>query len=134
MQGIGRSVVSGIAMAQGDSDKACVNMTQASVLGAVLIGMLVTVLSVSGEGTARLLGCSVTRMPGALDYLAWLLPGMFFLVFECIGMMVIRLDGSPKFAVMCNIVPAVINFVLDYILVFPCGMGVKGAAIPASEA
>ena len=44
-------------------------------------------------------------------------------------MMVIRLDGSPKFAMMCNIVPAVINFVLDYILVFPCGMGVKGAAI-----
>jgi len=132
MLGIGCSVVSGIAMAQGDSDKACVNMTQASVLGAVMIGMLVTVLSVSGEGMARLLGCSDTLMPEALDYLAWLLPGMFFLVFECIGMMVIRLDGSPKFAMMCNIVPAVINFVLDYILVFPCGMGVKGAAIATS--
>ncbi len=132
MLGIGCSVVSGIAMAQGDSDKACVNMTQASVLGAVLIGMLVTVLSVSGEGMTRLLGCSDTLMPEALDYLAWLLPGMFFLVFECIGMMVIRLDGSPKFAMMCNIVPAVINFVFDYILVFPCGMGVKGAAIATS--
>ena len=94
MLGIGCSVVSGIAMAQGDSDKACVNMTQASVLGAVMIGMLVTVLSVSGEGMARLLGCSDTLMPEALDYLAWLLPGMFFLVFECIGMMVIRLDGA----------------------------------------
>lgn len=57
---------------------------------------------------------------------------MFFLIFECIGMMVIRLDGSPKFAMYCNIVPAVINIALDYYLVFPCAMGVKGAAIATS--
>ncbi|MDE5656052.1 MAG: MATE family efflux transporter, partial [Muribaculaceae bacterium] len=43
-----------------------------------------------------------------------------------------RLDGSPKFAMYCNIIPAVINIALDYYLVFPCGMGVKGAAIATS--
>ena len=71
-------------------------------------------------------------MDGAIDYLTWLIPGMFFLIFECIGMMVIRLDGSPKFAMYCNIIPAVFNVFFDYYLVFPCGMGVKGAAIATS--
>lgn len=132
MFGIGSSVVAGIAIAQGDSRKASVNTTQACVLSAVLVTVLSIALLASLEGTARMLGSSDRLLPGAVDYLTWLVPGMFFLIFECIGMMVIRLDGSPKFAMFCNIIPAVINIALDYYLVFPCGMGVKGAAIATS--
>lgn len=132
MFGIGSSVIAGITIAQKDYRRACVNTTQACVLSAVIITVLISALFLFKEGTARLLGSSEELLPGALDYLTWLLPGMFFLIFECIGMMVIRLDGSPKFAMYCNIVPAVINIALDYYLVFPCGMGVKGAAIATS--
>ena len=132
MFGIGSSVVAGIAIAQGDGKKASVNMTQACVLSLILVTVLVAALALFREETARLLGCSDALMPGAMDYLTWLIPGMFFLIFECIGMMVIRLDGSPKFAMFCNIIPAVINIALDYYLVFPCGMGVKGAALATS--
>lgn len=132
MFGIGSSVVAGIAVAQGDGSKASVNVTQACVLSVGIITLLITVLAVWREETARMLGCSDALMSGAMDYLTWLIPGMFFLIFECIGMMVIRLDGSPKFAMFCNIIPAVINIFLDYYLVFPCGMGVKGAAIATS--
>lgn len=132
MFGIGSSVVAGIAIAHGDGTRASVNMTQACVLSAVLVTVLTGSLLVFREGTARMLGSSDELLPGAMDYLTWLIPGMFFLIFECIGMMVIRLDGSPKFAMCCNIVPAVLNIVLDYYLVFPCAMGVKGAAIATS--
>ena len=132
MFGIGASVIAGIAMAQGDGRKASVNVTQAVVLSSMLVLALMAALLLWPGGTARLLGCSYRLMPHALDYLIWLVPGMFFLMFECIGMMVIRLDGSPKYAMACNIVPAVINIVLDYWLVFPCGMGVMGAAIATS--
>lgn len=132
MFGIGSSVVAGIAIAQGDSRRASVNTTQACVLSLIIISLLITVLIVFKEESARLLGSSDDLLPGARDYLTWLIPGLFFLIFECIGMMVIRLDGSPKFAMYCNIVPAVINIVLDYYFVFPCGMGVKGAAMATS--
>ena len=132
MFGIGSSVVAGIALAQDAGRKAAVSVTQGCVFSSVLILALIAVLAVFPEGTAKLLGCSPELMPHALDYLTWLIPGMFFLCFECIGMMVIRLDGSPKYAMFCNIIPAVINIVLDYWLVFPCGMGVKGAAIATS--
>ena len=132
MFGIGSSVIAGIAIAQNDYRRACVKTTQACVLSAVLISVLIGVLLLFKEETARMLGSSDRLLPGAIDYLSWLIPGMFFLIFECIGMMVIRLDGSPKFAMFCNIIPAVINIALDYYLVFPCGMGVKGAAIATS--
>ena len=132
MFGIGSSVIAGIAIAREDYRRASINTTQACVLSAVIISLLVVMIFIFKVPTARMLGCSDRLLPGALDYLTWLIPGIFFLIFECIGMMVIRLDGSPKFAMYCNIIPAVINIVLDYYLVFPCGMGVKGAAIATS--
>lgn len=132
MFGIGASVVAGIALAQKEDRRASIGVTQACLFSLILITILIAVLILFPEGIARMLGCSDELLPNALDYLVWLIPGMFFLIFECIGMMVIRLDGSPKYAMYCNIIHAVINIVLDYLLVFPCGMGVKGSAIATS--
>lgn len=132
MFGIGSSVIAGITIAQGDYRRASVNTTQACVMTCGLILLLVIGLLIWREETALALGSSHELLPGATVYLTWIIPGMFFLVIECIGMMVIRLDGSPKFAMYCNIIPAVINIALDYYLIFPCGMGVRGAAIATS--
>lgn len=132
MFGIGTSVVAGIAIAQGKNEKASINMTQATVFGLSLILLLSCVLYTFQNETSKLLGCSDALMSGATDYLGMLVPGMIFLLFECIGMMVIRLDGSPKFAMYCNIIPAVINIILDYVFVFPLHMGVRGAAMATS--
>ncbi len=48
------------------------------------------------------------------------------------GMMLVRLDGSPKFAMGIQIVSAVCNIVLDWVMVFPLEMGIKGASIATS--
>ena len=132
MFGIGSSVIAGIAISRNDSSRASINTTQAYVFCAVFISLLAIVLLFFRKEIALLLGSSDELLSGALDYLTWLIPGIFLLIFECIGMMVIRLDGSPKFAMYCNIIPPVINIFLDYYLIFPCGMGVKGAAIATS--
>lgn len=132
MFGIGSSVIAGIAISRNDNSRASINTTQAYVFCAVFISLLAIVLLFFRKEIALLLGSSDELLSGALDYLTWLIPGIFLLIFECIGMMVIRLDGSPKFAMYCNIIPAVINIFLDYYLIFPCGMGVKGAAIATS--
>lgn len=132
MFGIGASVVAGIAMSQNDFRRASVSVTQGVVMAGLLIVSMCAVLLSSPTEVARLLGCSDRLMPNAIDYLLWLVPGMFFLLFQAVGMMVIRLDGSPKYAMMCNVVPAVVNIALDWYLVFPMAMGVKGAAIATS--
>ena len=80
----------------------------------------------------RMLGSSARLEPHALDYMLWLVPGLIFLMLECVGMMLIRLDGSPRYAMYCQVVSAALNILLDYVFVVPLAMGVKGAAIATS--
>lgn len=69
-----------------------------------------------------------------VSYMLWLLPSMLFVFVECVGMMLIRLDGSPKYAMCIQIIAAVANIVLDWYMVFPLGWGVMGAALATSIA
>lgn len=84
------------------------------------------------EPLAQFLGCSDRLMPHALDYLTYILIGLLPIMWQSIGMMVIRLDGSPKYAMMCNVIPAVLNIGLDWCFIFLFDMGVKGAALATS--
>ncbi|MBD5188709.1 MAG: MATE family efflux transporter [Bacteroidales bacterium] len=129
MLGIGASVTAGIAMAENDNRKASRIISQAFMTGTFLMTGIILVVLFFPVFVAESLGSSQHLLSFALDYLCWLIPGTVFLAWSSIGMMVIRLDGSPKYAMLINVIPAVLNIVGDYILIFPCGMGVKGAAI-----
>ena len=63
------------------------------------------------------------------EYYLWFLPTCLLLMIETLGLFVIRLDGSPRYAMLSNIIPAIVNGVLDYIFIFPCHWGVMGAAL-----
>lgn len=41
----------------------------------------------------------------------------------------VRLDGSPGYAMGCNVIPGIMNILLDYLFIFPLDMGLKGAAL-----
>ena len=59
----------------------------------------------------------------------WIMPAFIFEMWSLVGLFIIRLDGSPRYAMWCNIIPAMLNVVLDWLFIFPLDMGVKGAAI-----
>ena len=80
----------------------------------------------------RLLGCSDALLPLCQDYLLPILPGCICIVFQMIGVFVIRLDGSPKFAASLEIFPGLLNIFLDWLFVFPMQMGIAGSAIASS--
>lgn len=40
----------------------------------------------------------------------------------------VRAEGSPRMAMVTMLISALVNIVLDYIFIFPLGMGVAGAA------
>ena len=42
---------------------------------------------------------------------------------------IIRADGAPKFAMVCTLLGAVFNIVLDPIFIFTCRWGMMGAAV-----
>ena len=129
MIGAGCSVVASIHLSQRKLKVARLNITQAIIASMAIVTALVSVMFFMPETTARVLGASSTLMPHVLDYMIWLLPGFIFEMIGMIGLFVIRLDGSPRYAMWCNIIPAVLNALLDYIFVFPLGMGVKGAGV-----
>ncbi|MBQ0015596.1 MAG: MATE family efflux transporter [Bacteroidales bacterium] len=129
MFGVGSSVVAAVHLAKGNRKAARINVTQAyyaCVFFALLLG---GVLYACPDRILPLLGVSDMLMPMAKEYYLYFIPTTIFLMFQLVGEFVIRLDGSPKFAMYANIVPAVLNMILDYVFIFPCGMGVKGAAL-----
>ena len=134
MFGAGVSVVAAIHLSRGNQKAASINVTQALTVSVFLMTIVCIVVYLFPEATARLFGGSDRLMPLVLDYMLWVMPSLLGCMVTFIGMFVIRLDGSPKFAMMCEIVPSIINIVLDYICVFPLAMGIKGAAIATSIA
>lgn len=134
MVGAGCSVVSSIHLSKQKLKVARLNVTQALVATFLIVTLLSLFMFLFPTETARWLGSSETLMPQVHDYLLWMLPGFMFETWAMIGLFIVRLDGSPKFAMWCNIIPALLNGVLDWLFVFPLGMGVKGAAIATSIA
>ena len=68
-------------------------------------------------------------MPLVRDYMPWIFVTCMFQAWCGIGLFVVRLDGAPQYAMWCNVIPGLLNVVLDYLFIFPLGMGVRGAAI-----
>ncbi len=130
--GTGCSVVASIHVSKGNVDAARLNVTQAVVVASGLAFLLCVVVLLVPEKIACLLGASPTLMPLVLDYMMVLMPGLFFQIWESVAMFVIRLDGSPRYAMWCCVVPAVLNFVLDWIFIFPLGMGLFGASLAST--
>lgn len=132
MFGIGASVVGGIRLAEGNVAGARIIMTQAYIAGAALFGAVIVGALIFTRPLLYLLGCSPALEALASDYLLWLLPGLVFFYLQCAGMMLIRLDGSPRYAMSVQIVAAVLNIFLDWYMVFPLAMGIKGASMATS--
>lgn len=132
MFGIGASVIAGIRLAQGNIKSARIVMTQGFLIASLLAMIIVGLMVLAPDSVLGMLGCSERLYPFALDYMLPLWAAIFFVMIQCIGMMLIRLDGSPRYAMWCQAVPAVINIALDYVMIFPMGMGVRGAAVATS--
>ncbi len=132
MFGIGASVIGGIRLAEGNTKAARIIMTQAYIAGAVIFGIVIIGSLLFTRPLLYILGCSPALEELATDYLLWLLPGLVFFYLQCAGMMLIRLDASPRYAMSVQIVAAILNIFLDWYMVFPLGMGIKGAAMATS--
>lgn len=129
MLGVGSSVVSSIHLASGNVKAARLNVTQALATATLIVIIFLGLTLISIDTTGRALGSSNTLMPLVRDYMPWIFVCCMFQSWCGIGLFVVRLDGSPKYAMWCNVLPGLLNVVLDYIFIFPLQMGIKGAAI-----
>lgn len=129
MLGVGASVVSSIHLANDRLKAARLNMTQALAAGTLVV-LLFLLATLSAPGTTgRLLGSSPSLMPMVTAYMPWIYLTLLPQIWCAIGLFVVRLDGSPRYAMWCNVLPGLLNVVLDYVFIFPLGMGLTGAGI-----
>lgn len=96
-----------------------------SVLLGVLLACLVLLFC-----TPILLFCGATEavLPYAQSYLSITGFGLPFLLFTNANSMLVRADGSPTYSMVCNVVGAVLNILLDWLFMSGLHWGIQGAA------
>lgn len=81
-----------------------------------------------------LFGASEATLPYALDYMKVIIPSLFFMLFPFGINGLIQASGQPRVAMTASLIGAVINIILDPILIFKLDMGVKGAGLATAIA
>jgi len=101
-------------------------LTGALVIGVVFIAICFPLL----DGLLTFLGAQTEEsLAAAHEYAVWILIGMpFFVLLNALNP-VVRADGAPKVAMASNLSGCLLNILLDYIFIFPMGMGLTGAAM-----
>ena len=66
--------------------------------------------------------------PYAVSYLSITACGLPFQMFAHTSSSIIRADGSPRYSMICTVTGAILNIFLDWLFMYPLGMGIEGAA------
>lgn len=134
MFGLGVSVVAAIHLSQNKVKAARINITQALIVSSLIMILISGLVLCFHKQVGYLFGSSERLLPLVLDYIDWLVPSLVFGMIMSMGLFVIRLDGSPVYAMLCNAIPAVLNILLCYLFVIRLNWGIKGSAIATSIA
>ena len=92
----------------------------------LLLGLIVCLFT---PWFVDLFGATEEVFPYALTYMRIISVGVPFLAVTAGGTLLIRSDGSPRYALICSMSGVALNFILDYLFLFPMNMGIAGAAL-----
>ena len=106
---------------------------------ALYLGILAAVIFSSAgvlfpSHIAALLGANADTIGYAADYIRILLLFSPLFLSNNILLCFVRNDGSPRLSMAGMIVGSLTNIVLDYVFIYPLGMGMTGAAVATATA
>lgn len=129
LAGAGGAPRAAIAMGRGEKETAEKIMANCFTVLMILAVVLTAVLYLAAPWLLRLFGASDATLPYALTYgRIYILGSVFVLI--VMGMNTfITTQGFAQFSMLTTVIGAVINIVLDPILIFALDMGVAGAAV-----
>ena len=127
--GAGGAPRTAIAMGQGDKEQAEKIISNSFTMLMIFAVLLTVVFYASAPTLLRLFGASDTTLPYALAYSRIYILGSVCVLIVMGMNPFITTQGFAKISMLTTVIGAVINIILDPILIFALGLGVQGAAI-----
>lgn len=127
--GVGGGSIISRAFGSGKNDRAQQTFGNQVTLVLLISAIALGVFYVYFEEVLRLFGGQGSILAAAKTYFKILLPAIPFLAWSMMSNNVFRAEGRPKTAMVVMLVPAIINLILDPILILGFGMGLEGAAL-----
>ncbi len=126
--GVGGASCYNLSLGRGEKDKApyFIGGAVTMLTGCGIVLAAVTLIFL--DPMLILFGANSDIMPYAQEYVSITAFGFPFLLLTAGGGHLMRADGSPGMTMLCSIIGAVINTVLDALFVFGFGWGMGGAA------
>lgn len=126
--GIGGGTVFSILLGRGERQRASRPFTCSVTLG-VLFALLFALIGLFATGpVASLLGATQETASLTIEYLRVILLFSPAFILNNIMTAFVRNDGNPHLAMAAMTVSTLTNIVLDYVFIYPMGMGMFGAA------
>lgn len=130
--GIGMAIAGGAlvarALGEGDAARAQRQATNVLIFGAAFGALFAAVVWMNLRPIVGLVGASGPTADLAVSYLSIIIPSLPLLLVGMVGGAILRAHGDARRSMMATIVGAVVNAVLDPILIFGLGLELQGAA------
>lgn len=127
--GIGGAAAFNLAMGEGDGKRA-VHYVGNAVFLLFTLGVALTVFTqLFLTPLLKFFGSPANVLDYAATYTRITSFGFPFLILSIGGYHLIRADGSPRYAMICNLSGAILNTILDPIFIFGLNMDMAGAAL-----
>lgn len=128
MIGIGGATRYSILKSRNKDMKANIIFTTCMKLG-VVIGIVFVLIGIFGSTPlALVLGADMATLPLTKEYLSTILCFSPFFIINNIVLAFVRNDNNPNLSMIAMLLGSFSNIVLDYVFMFPFGMGMFGAA------
>ncbi len=126
--GFGASTLCAIELSRNEHKKSTDIFSQTLLFSVALMMIITLIVFLFSEQICSLLGANAVILDMSNTYLKTMILFSVFFMLSLMLSFFIRLDGAPKYAMICSIIGGITNIVLDYIFIFPLQMGVFGAA------
>ena len=127
--GIGGASNYNLEMGAGQEKKAS-GIAGTALSSLVISGLILAVIAlVFLKPLLTLFGATTDVMPYAVDYTGITALGLPFYILSVGGNHVVRADRSPTYSMVCIMIGAIINTILDPLFIFAFHLGVRGAAL-----
>ncbi len=127
---IGMGFATRYALARASRDDTSQVMFSQAIIWEILIGLVFVLLGIlCPDKVLKIMGADAAILETGTPYLKIvLLCGPFFMLNHALTAFV-RNDDGPKLAMIATLSSSGFNILFDYILMFPLGMGMRGAAL-----